>query len=195
MANQTIPNLATLQDTTETLIARYFLETTKATTTLYRENLCGHLLIIIYSTIDTLGLLDAPPKQTEATGDSFKDWTKNYLLSWPGIEFNETDLWSARCAVLHTFTTESRLSRDGRAKELQYYRDNKDTNEVKQAMALTIAIQGSKHLPVDIEELYLALLEGMMCFANVLLTKCDADQAYEHRLRKIIQSHPMPKAL
>ena len=84
--------------TIEQMIEGYFLSTTKAIGILFRERLLPHSLIVIYSTIDTCGLLDAPSTQTVATGASFKEWVKKYVLVYPGLEFNEIDLWAARCA-------------------------------------------------------------------------------------------------
>ncbi len=95
------------------------LSATKAIGTLFREDLLPHSLVIIYSTIDACGLLDAPAQQTVATGESFKAWVRKYVLSYPGLEFNELDLWSARCAVLHSFTSGSSLSNEGKARELR----------------------------------------------------------------------------
>ena len=132
------------------------MATVETTSTLYQKNLFGHLLVVIYSTIDTMGLLDAPADQIAATRESFKEWVKKYLLTYPGFDFNEVDLYAARCAVLHTFTTRSALSSSGQAKELQYYSGNKATAKVTQFVALAKSIQGGKHLPVNLEDLTLA---------------------------------------
>lgn len=58
--------------TVDEMLEGYFLATTKAIGTLFKEDLLPHSLVIIYSTIDTCGLLDAPVTQTEATGESFQ---------------------------------------------------------------------------------------------------------------------------
>jgi len=38
-------------------------------------------LVLIYSGIDTLGLLAAAPEIDDATGETFKGWCKKYLLA------------------------------------------------------------------------------------------------------------------
>jgi len=63
-------------------------------------------LVLIYSGIDTLGLLAAAPEIEDATGETFKGWCKKYLLarlqSIDGKPLEAVDLWAARCGVLHT---------------------------------------------------------------------------------------------
>jgi hypothetical protein len=179
---------------TDQMISRYLSSTVDAIGLLYQKDLYGHLLIIIYSSIDTLGLLDAPPDQTSASGASFKSWAKKYLLSDPTIEFSETDLWAARCSVLHTFTSESDLSKSGKAKELQYYSGDKTSPSAIQFVSLAKSIQGGRHLPVHFEDLIQAFLSGLTRFVDDLDASCTADVAYNDRLRKILQLHPMGPA-
>lgn len=169
------------------MIEKYFVATSDAITTLYQKSLFGHLLVVIYSTIDTLGFLDAPADQESASGESFKNWVKKYLLQYPGIEFDETDLWSARCAVLHTFTTQSRLSRSGNARELQYYGGDKSTKLVADFVAEIKKLEDGKHLPVNFDDLCMALLEALKGFVYDLDSKCVSDPKYEKRMRNILQ--------
>lgn len=84
-----------------------------------------------------MGLLNAPGDQVDATGDSFKKWVKDYLLQNCAVDFTETDLWAARCSVLRTFAAESRLSHDGKARQLQYYGGGKESAEAKRFVEYT----------------------------------------------------------
>ena len=179
----------------EEMITRYLSATVEATGTLYQKDLYGHLLVIIYSSIDTLGLLDAPPEQVSASGDSFKNWVKKYLVSQPGVEFNETDLWAARCSVLHTFTTQSDLSRSGKAREIQYYGGDKTTALAAQFVAVTKAMDGGKHLPVHFEDFYGAFLNALRKSMHDLDAKCSSDVKCEKRLRDVLQLFPMQDIL
>ena len=175
--------------TIEQMIEGYFLSTTKAIGILFRERLLPHSLIVIYSTIDTCGLLDAPSTQTVATGASFKEWVKKYVLVYPGLEFNEIDLWAARCAVLHTFTTESDLSNAGKARELQYYTGDKSAPHIQRFISFTKSYQGGKHLPVHYGDLAEAVFSGMKAFLPDLDANCRSDMAHLARLRKPLQNH------
>lgn len=175
---------------TQQMIEGYFLATTKAVGTLAREELYGHSLILIYSTIDTCGLLDAPPLQSSATGASFKAWVKRYLLGYPDVEFNEVDLWAARCSVLHTFTSESDLSKAGQARELQYYSGDKSQEHVQHFISFTRSHEGGKHLPVHYGDLCEAFFHAIKLFVPALDANCASSQAHNERLRKVLQIHP-----
>ncbi|MEQ1511480.1 MAG: hypothetical protein ABL934_02245 [Lysobacteraceae bacterium] len=100
-------------------LERFFLATAEALTTLNEKNLYGEGLVVAYSAIDSLGLLDAPPAQINASGPAFKAWVDKYLIKQKGVTFTSNDLWAARCVVLHTSTSESDLSRAASAKQLQ----------------------------------------------------------------------------
>jgi len=88
---------------------------------------------VIYSGIDTLGLLAAAPEIDDATGETFKGWCKKYLLarlqSIDGKPLEAVDLWAARCGVLHTSAPVSTLSRKGEAHEIWYRFQGKDRGE------------------------------------------------------------------
>ena len=171
------------------MIEGYFLATTKAIGTLFREDLLPHSLVIIYSTIDTCGLLDAPSQQTEATGASFKAWVKKYVLTSAGLEFNEVDLWGARCGVLHTFTSESDLSNNGKARQLQYFTGDKSAPHIQQFISFTKSHEGGKHLAVHYGDLADAVFAGLKAFVPDLAASCQTSPAHLARLRKVIQSH------
>lgn len=173
--------------TTQELIEKFCMNTVSAMGLLYRDKLYGQMLVLLYSSIDSMGLLDAPPTQTSASGDSFKNWVKKYLLTYPGLEYNEVDLWAARCAVLHTFTSESDLSKRGRAREVQYYSGPKDSPMAKAFVAATKIIDNGKHVSAHIDDTYLAFLEALKVFSKDLLNNCSKDQAYEARLNKVLQ--------
>lgn len=171
------------------MIEGYFLATTKAIGVLFREDLLPHSLVIIYSTIDTCGLLAAPPQQTAATGASFKEWVKKYVLTYPGLEFNEVDLWAARCGVLHTFTSDSDLANAGKAKQLQYYTGEKAAPHIQHFISFTKNHEGGKHLPVHYGDLAEAVFSGMKAFIPDLAASCQASPDCLSRLRKVIQTH------
>lgn len=169
------------------LIANFLIDTISATGAVYEQNLHGHMLILIFSMIDSMGLLDAPESQIEATGDSFKNWVKKYLLNSNIHQFNEIDLWAARCAILHTFTPQSRLSQAGSARIIQYYSGPKDTPEAKKFIA-QIQQLGSNYLVAHIDDIYQSFLGAIKKFAQDLSTNCQSNEAYKKRLRNILQT-------
>lgn len=180
-----------MQSDTESLIEKFCMNTLNATSLLYKEGLYGHMLVVLYSSIDSMGLLDAPPAQTSASGASFKNWVRKYLLVNGTFEFNEVDFWASRCSVLHTFTSESDLSKAGKAKQIQYYSGPKDSLMAKAFVGATKDIDGGKHVTAHLEDTYLAFLESLETFPKDLLENCKNDEAYDARLCKILQKYSL----
>ncbi len=77
-------------------------------------------LITIYSTIDTLSWLARPKTQQDVRKSDFLYWTETYLLPDSTLECTAIDLYSARCAIVHSNTFVSNLSRSKSAKEIYY---------------------------------------------------------------------------
>jgi hypothetical protein len=175
------------QSSTIDMVHDYFLATTKAVGTLFKAELYGHVLIVIYSTIDTCGLLDAPADQTTASSPSFKAWVTKYLLPHQAEGLGEIDLWAARCAVLHTFTSESNLSTAGLARQLQYYSGDKSDPKIQHLIAFTRSYESGKHLPVHYGEFCEAFFAAIKSFVPDLEANCNANPGYLARLRKILQ--------
>jgi hypothetical protein len=79
--------------------------------------------ILLYTSIDIVASLTRPATHDDTAGDIFKAWVRDYLLPCSGLSCNEEDLWGARCGLLHTFTVQSRRSRQGAAREIHYVGD------------------------------------------------------------------------
>jgi hypothetical protein len=180
-----------MQQETDALITKFCVDTVTATGLLQAKDLCGQMLVLLFSSIDSMGLLDAPTTQTSANGSSFKAWVKSFLLPNGQFEFNEVDFWAARCSVLHTFTTESDLSKDGGAREIKYYSGPKETPRALAIVAATKQIGGGKHVLAHIQDIHLAFIDGMQQFAHKLSVNCQKDPVYKQRLRKVIQKHAL----
>src|SRR5262245_17794796 len=68
-------------------------------------------LLLLYSGVDSLGWLYAKD-ESERPGRRFTKFVDRFLLPGSKLNCNSADLWAARCAVLHTMTADSDLSRD-----------------------------------------------------------------------------------
>jgi len=75
-------------------------------------------LTLLYSGMDVMASLDL--RASENNRDSFVRWVDAYLLKDSPIECSALDLYAARCGVVHTFTADSRLYQEGRAKKIAY---------------------------------------------------------------------------
>jgi hypothetical protein len=126
------------------------------------RNLKGPALTLIYSTIDTAGWLDTD--QTFTTRQGFINWTEKYLLTATPLAVNAIDLYAARCGLLHTFTPDSQLSANGKARRLCYAWG---TARVQDVQRLIDATNGNQiYAAVHVDELFEALKLGLLTFVD-----------------------------
>jgi hypothetical protein len=113
--------------TTEEHLKSWLSDRIEAIKVCLQSSLPESALTLIYSGIDTLGFLDAQAKQRWATEASFEQWAERYIL--PSLTpitgatptpLTTTDLFGARCGILHTSSSSSQLGRKGGAREIWY---------------------------------------------------------------------------
>ena len=76
-------------------------------------------LVLIYTTIDSLGWLAFGDTEKSAK-NRFVRWADHHLMPRLSAEFSALDLYAARCSILHGLSWESNLSETGQAKYLIY---------------------------------------------------------------------------
>jgi len=84
------------------------------------NNLRVPALILIYSGIDIFSSLNRPIEKDVGTREDFKMWCDLYMLSQNELPCSSVDLYAARCGVIHSSSSESKLSRNNQAKEIIY---------------------------------------------------------------------------
>jgi hypothetical protein len=146
-------------------ILSWFQRQLKAMGTLWDVELPEALVTIIYSGIDSFGLLAAPPGVLYASPNTFKQWSEKYILtrlqSVEGSPITSVDLYAARCGVLHTSTPISKLERDGSARQVFYqFKGKTGVNMFLNTPQLP--------LQIDIENLGLAFKESGIAFLTEL---------------------------
>ena len=91
-------------------------------------------LILVFSGIDIFAALNRPAEKEEGTRKDFKEWCDYYLLSSNELPCSATDLYAARCGVVHSYSSESRLSRNKEAKEIVYSWGNQSPEPLQKAL-------------------------------------------------------------
>jgi len=156
----------------------------KAIGTLWDAELPEAVLNIIYSGIDSFGLLAAPPGVLDASSNTFKQWCEKYILtrlqSVDGNPITSADLWAARCGVLHTSTPLSKSERGGNARQVFYqFKDKTGVNMILNAQQMPVRL--------DIANLGFAFKEGGTAFLTDLKNDPPrlraADDRAQHFLR------------
>jgi hypothetical protein len=78
-------------------------------------------LILIYSGIDTMAWLSLPESKLDVNKFYFEKWVNKYLLPNSGLLCSATELYGARCGLVHSHTSESKLYREGEGEVRKIY--------------------------------------------------------------------------
>ena len=73
-------------------------------------------LILLYSTIDILAWLNKPSTHPDVAKSDFISWVDRFFLQGTNLQCSSVELYAARCGIVHSYTAESKLSREGKAK-------------------------------------------------------------------------------
>jgi hypothetical protein len=75
---------------------------------------------LIFAAIDSLAALTRPVEQKRTTRAVFIEWCDKYLRPREALGCSSLEIYAARCGVLHTYSPDSDLEREGRARRLIY---------------------------------------------------------------------------
>jgi len=126
----------------------------------------GHIqpaLILLFTAMDIFASLLRLETETDTNGGYFKKWVEDYMVAGSQRPFTSEDLWGARCGLLHTHTAESKVSRQGKARQLHYYRAHGAISPEQQQLFDSMAKTHDK-LFVDADLLYAYFIEGIRRF-------------------------------
>ena len=144
-------------------------------------------LILIYSGIDTMGWLYLPKNKLDSDRESFTIWVRKFFLPNSGLMCNETDLYAARCGLVHSNTAEARLIREGEAKRICYAYGTKKVADLRK---LLDSIGKYSDIPVKIEELFNAFQSSINCFKQHLLNHPEKAKVVYERADKLLVKFP-----
>jgi len=76
-------------------------------------------LILIYSLIDSFAWI-VYGQDEKSVRKRFEKWCEELLASGNSTQVSATDLYAARCAILHTLTSDADLTASGKARRVVY---------------------------------------------------------------------------
>jgi hypothetical protein len=120
-------------------------------------------LILILSSIDILGSIQ--DKKGFASESHFADWAKNYLFKEGSFEFNEVDLYGARCAIIHTLKNDPRP--DGKIRRVIVYGIRSNDDAIKKIKDPTT------HVGVNVDDLYQAFKAALIKYLDYVEKSTD----------------------
>lgn len=90
----------------------------RAVTVLSHNGCHMHALSLVFSSIDKMAWLSSV--DIDHGRKDFIAWVDKYFLPGNTTSLNAVDLYAARCGFLHAGSAESKLLRDGKAKQIFY---------------------------------------------------------------------------
>jgi hypothetical protein len=114
-------------------------------------------VVLIYSCIDSLAALTRPKNQKDTNRKFFKKWVDDYLRPDLPKTISAEDLYAARCGILHTYSQDSSLRREGKAKAIIYFWKNGPNPNAEISLP-------SDAIVIAIEDLLQCLDEGIVRF-------------------------------
>jgi hypothetical protein len=131
-----------------------------------RHQLMLPTLTLIYSTIDIMAYLNLLPLQESTQRKDFITWVDTYLLQGSSLICNSTDLYSARCGILHSLTAESDMSRSKKARMLFYSWGRANPAQMQQDIDIQYKglTPSERPIVIKIDELFKSLKYGITKF-------------------------------
>jgi hypothetical protein len=97
----------------------------------YRHELLMPCLVLVYSGIDVAASLE--PSSGNGVGDRFEKWVDRYMVKGNSLPCTARELYAGRCAVVHSYTPDSNLSKAGKARVIGYAYGKADVNKLDEA--------------------------------------------------------------
>ena len=140
-----------------------------------------------YSGIDIMAWLNRPYSQPDVCQKDFEEWVKKYLLPGSGIQCAPTDLYSARCGIIHSFTYESKKAREGKAKKIVYAWGTAKAEDFQEVID---SIRDFNIITLHINKLHEAFLMGVKRFIQSLSDDSKKAKIVYKRANKFFTSLP-----
>lgn len=138
-------------------------------------------LILIYTLMDSFAWATSDKKSNDIRV-TFESWTEKWVLNQKTLPCTATDLYAARCAVLHTLTSEAKLTKSGKACKVTYAWGNADSAQLQ----ATISALGSRNVvAIHVNDLFDAVCEAMAA----VMDECSKDTILEKRLQEAAKLH------
>jgi hypothetical protein len=144
----------------------------------------GSAVILIYAGIDVMAYLSMQPKQIEVQPKDFIAWAERYIRFPCREQLTGTDLYGARCAMLHQYGVESRRYREGKCRMVGYVDHSVPEVSYNPEISTELVI-------ISIQALKDAFFAGVDKFLPELFSDESKRSIAEKRLDKLVQKMPM----
>lgn len=134
---------------------RNYMQVIQGTQVCIDQKLLIPALILIYTVIDTLAWASSPDKKAPVRR-RFEAW----VIEWIGSRFacSATELYAARCGILHTLTSKADLITSGNVREVVYAWGTATSQDLQ---ATIDHLGKEKYVALHVSELFQAVREAM----------------------------------
>ena len=146
----------------------------------------GSAVILICSGIDSMAYLAMPKEQMDVAGRDFIEWADRYIRFPCKDQLTGADLYGARCAMVHTYSVHSKMSREGKARLIGYM--DKSVPEVRYNPDVNKQL-----VLVSVPALAEAFFKGIERFLVDAFSDKERAPIIEARMRNLIQCLPVSK--
>jgi len=146
--------------------------------------------LLLYVSIDVISSLTRPIAQSDTSGDIFKKWVDDYMLPSAGLLCRSEDIWAARCGFLHTLSVESKLSRGGHARELQYV----DQKESAATIQKRLDPSAQKYVIIYLKDYVAAFLSALDKFSKQVESDLTLQAVVYHHVEKLVVQETIKNA-
>lgn len=147
----------------------------------------GSAVLLILSAIDTMAYLGMPPDRQDVIREDFVSWADRYIRFPCEQQVTGLDLYGARCAMLHTYSVRSKLSRQGKCRVIGYM--DRAVPEVQYNPSISTTL-----VMVSVVGLADALFDGINRFLIEVFSDRKRAPVVEARLQTLVQSLPANRA-
>jgi hypothetical protein len=116
------------------MLAKHMIDLVEAIRESYEKGRYMPCLVLLYSGMDVAASLET--SNGSSVGSRFEYWVERYMLNGRTLNCSARDLYAARCAVVHTFTPTSDLSKNGKARVIGYAFGPAEVEKLDQAGVL-----------------------------------------------------------
>lgn len=146
----------------------------------------GSAVVLIYSGMDSMAYLAMPENQTDVSGRDFIEWADRYIKFPCKDQLTGADLYGARCAMVHTYSVYSKMSREGKARLIGYM--DKSVPEVRYNPEVNKQL-----VLVSVPALAEAFFQGTDNFLVDAFSNKTRAPVIEARMKNLVQCLPVPK--
>ena len=106
----------------------------------------GSAVILVYSGIDAMAYVSLPAERERVKRAEIVRWANRYMPLCKSGDLTGDELYSARCAMLHTYGVASDMTRQGRCRQIGYADDMRPPVRFDPAISKNLVIVSIKAL-------------------------------------------------